>query len=295
MSEHTNKPEESDSATYAKVTAQSQLVNGLARLFDSGDYSDLTIKCADDEWKVHRSVLCPRSTFFANACKEGFREGVSHVIELKEDDPALLREFLVACYTCSYDDSAGRENQLDFHARMYGMADKYDVPFLKELSKSMFHAQIKGPIDMPPFLKAVQSIYTTTLSSDRGLRDLLIPALKTHRHTLNKDDGFSDLIKSGLADGEFAADVIAALSQLLDPKPGLVQFCDLHAPFPSLSTFCQACKKHLGAQAELGDPQVGSPQMAQSQSSPRWNIPSASLGPSMPARGGRNGRARRGA
>ena len=43
-----------------------------------------------------------------------------HVIEPKEDDPALVREVLQACYTCSYDDTVGGDNKLDFkmHACM---------------------------------------------------------------------------------------------------------------------------------------------------------------------------------
>ena len=102
---------------------------------------------------------------------------------------------------------------------MYGLADKYDIPFLKELSKGRFQARLDGVMDIPRFLTAVQTIYTTTLGSDRGLRDLVVPVLKKHRSALNKNERFLDLIKSGLADGDFAADVIAALSQLPDPKP----------------------------------------------------------------------------
>ncbi|CAF9907283.1 hypothetical protein IMSHALPRED_005490 [Imshaugia aleurites] len=215
---------------HAKITAQAQFAMGPARLFNSGDYFDLTVKCVDHEWKVHRAVLCPRSKFFTNACKDGFQEGISHVIELKEDDPALLNELLTACYRCDYDDTVSGNNKLDFNARMYALADKYDIPFLKELSKDMFRAQLiqvqlNGVMDIPLFLSAVRTIYTTTLGSDRSLRDLLVPVLEEHSSTLNQDDRFLDLLRSNLGDGDFAVDVIATMSQLLKPKPPLVYWC----------------------------------------------------------------------
>lgn len=131
------------------------------------------------------------------------------------------------------------------------MADKYDIPFLKDLSTATFQAQLDGSIMVTPrFLKAVKTIYTTTLSSDRRLRDLLIPVLQQHRNALNRDAGFLDLIKSGFADGDFALDCIAALSKLQEPKPERVYFCpdcNGHAPSESKLIPCHrsACGKWM--------------------------------------------------
>ena len=138
---------------------------------------------------------------------------------MKEDDPTLLRETLKACYTGRYDDCFGGNNKLAFNARMYAMADKYDISVLRDLSKGMFTARLNSPFNILHFLDAVQIVYTSTLNSDRGLRDLLVPVLKKQRALLNKSDMFLDLVKSGFANGDFTADVIGALSQLVEVAP----------------------------------------------------------------------------
>ena len=34
------------------------------RLLESGKYSDLTLRCDDCEWEVHRTIVCAHSTLF---------------------------------------------------------------------------------------------------------------------------------------------------------------------------------------------------------------------------------------
>lgn len=46
-------------------------------LWTSQKYSDMTIRCGSKEYKVHRSVICPRSTFFAAACNGEFMVSIS--------------------------------------------------------------------------------------------------------------------------------------------------------------------------------------------------------------------------
>ncbi len=59
---------------------QKDLLSALNNLFSSSKYSDLTVRCGPDEYKVHRSILCLRSEFFAAACDGGFKVSKNGVL-----------------------------------------------------------------------------------------------------------------------------------------------------------------------------------------------------------------------
>ena len=47
-------------------------LSNMEDLFGSSKYSDLTISCGSDEYKVHRAIICQLSDFFATACDGAF-------------------------------------------------------------------------------------------------------------------------------------------------------------------------------------------------------------------------------
>ncbi|KAM3546351.1 hypothetical protein ARSEF1564_000839 [Beauveria bassiana] len=74
----------------------------FTRLFDEGAYSDLTIVCGDDRYRVHKAIVCPRSKFFASACNGPFQEGESGVVHLPEDDPLAIKMMIHYFYHLDY-------------------------------------------------------------------------------------------------------------------------------------------------------------------------------------------------
>jgi hypothetical protein len=46
---------------------------GQLKLLQSGDFSDFTILCRDQEFRVHRVVICAESDFFITMCKSAFK------------------------------------------------------------------------------------------------------------------------------------------------------------------------------------------------------------------------------
>lgn len=96
---------------------------------------------------------------------------------------------------------------------MYAIADKYNVPLLKDLACEKFAAVLKDvqttrQFNLIDFVDAIEIIYTSTLSSYRGLRDAILPTLLTFKDELRKNQGFVDLITSNLGEGDFALEVI---------------------------------------------------------------------------------------
>ncbi len=43
------------------------------RLYRNGAYSDLVVESADKQYRVHKAVVCTRSSFFAAACEGPFK------------------------------------------------------------------------------------------------------------------------------------------------------------------------------------------------------------------------------
>lgn len=70
-------------------------------MLTSSKYSDLTITCGSDTYKVHKAIVCSQSTFFDNADKFGGKETTENKVDLPEDDPAVIK--LMVQYICEGD------------------------------------------------------------------------------------------------------------------------------------------------------------------------------------------------
>jgi len=79
-----------------------ELRSALASLFECGKYSDLTIVCGSKRYSVHRVLLATRSTFFEGACRGGFQESSTGVIDLTEDDAEAVEHMVHYFYHLDY-------------------------------------------------------------------------------------------------------------------------------------------------------------------------------------------------
>lgn len=74
------------------------------------------------------------------------------------------------------------------HAKVYAIAEKYGIAGLKTLARKKFAHQIELHIASDELPEACQEAYETTVDTDRGLRDIVIQAFRTHPElSLRKD------------------------------------------------------------------------------------------------------------
>ncbi|KAI7505191.1 hypothetical protein KC347_g8081 [Hortaea werneckii] len=195
---------------------QRALNEALQRMLKTGEYSDLTIKCGDRTFQVHKNIICARSDYFAAACKPGaFKEGATGTIELQssadpnaaKDDPSLddpdavklMIDFLylhdyVAIETC-FSETPNSSNKRTLgatggdagsimHAKVYALGSKYQIPSLQSTSLKKFEAAVALAWDSEEFVHAVHLVHTTTPDADKSLRDVTARVILEHDEEL---------------------------------------------------------------------------------------------------------------
>ncbi|KAL8967638.1 MAG: hypothetical protein Q9183_002821 [Haloplaca sp. 2 TL-2023] len=187
--------------------AQKVFLRQLVLVKEMEDYHDLIISCEGRQWKVHRVV-----------------EGETQCIELKEEDPNMVDALVDYLYCFDYTDGrqiqstvqSSGSNTLSINANMYIIGDKYNLRDLKTLAKQKFQTALSSSWNKENLPDVIRTIYDNTLSSDRALRDCLIPILESQKTVLRAREAFMQLVSSH---GEFAIDLIDAWADLSPPNP----------------------------------------------------------------------------
>ncbi|KAK5170575.1 uncharacterized protein LTR77_005163 [Saxophila tyrrhenica] len=122
---------------------------------------------------------------------------------LSEDKPQLLRTRSSSVPSLAYDSESDEESSdidelpeaepshLLLHTRVYALAEKYDIPSLKQLAKKKFEMEMACYFDSPELAEAIEDVYCSTIDSDRGLRDVVIEAFKAHPELESTQDVYA--------------------------------------------------------------------------------------------------------
>ncbi|KAI4622193.1 hypothetical protein J4E83_004933 [Alternaria metachromatica] len=221
--------------------ARNQLHLTFKNLLASGEFSDLTVTCGPDSYKVHKNVVCSRAEFFSRAVKFGGKETEQGSVDLPEDEPAIVKLMMQYIYEGEYDPTLpdnrlsnsmqpechhtcrgftcglcyvaptaptalpipGSPTQLMVHAKLYEIADKYDVVGLKELVIEKFKRACHSFWNDPSFAAAAHHVFSTTPEHDKGLRDIVSKTIAEHMTELVKKPEVEALLTefNGLAFG----------------------------------------------------------------------------------------------
>lgn len=91
------------------------------------------------------------------------------------------------------EESTESESHLLLHTQVYALAEKYDIPALKQLARHKFEMSAACYYDAPELANAIEYVYTSTVDSDRGLRDVILQLFRSHPQLANTQDIFAVL------------------------------------------------------------------------------------------------------
>jgi hypothetical protein len=131
----------------AENEAMKELKSSLERLYRTREYSDLVVSCKGKEYHVHKAVLCPRSDFFAAACREGFKEGREARIDLPEDDPRIVEIMVFYFYHLDYMNGFGNDfGAFEDHIHIKKDAEPYmpDVKLVEQPESAPIEFNTEG-------------------------------------------------------------------------------------------------------------------------------------------------------
>jgi len=77
---------------------------------------------------------------------------------------------------------------LMIHARVYALAEKYDIPSLKHIAKQKLEMAMACNYDSPDLPLAIEEVYCSTIDTDRGLRDIVCEAFRCHPQLASTPD-----------------------------------------------------------------------------------------------------------
>ena len=124
------------------------------------------------------------------------QEAVSGEYEIAEQSPAMVRRMIDYFYRGNYNDGNGPRLPLDFcdekpncsndnelpalciHARMFALADMYQVEGLRNLAVTKYGEELNQGPSIKDILDSIPDVYQLTPSSVRTLRDKAVLALR---------------------------------------------------------------------------------------------------------------------
>ncbi|GAB7341439.1 hypothetical protein MBLNU457_7680t1 [Dothideomycetes sp. NU457] len=186
--------------------ARSELTEAYSDLLVKGVYRDGSVK----EYKSHKVIVCPQSTWFAVACRNGtFREGESGVITVPlgvgpdSDDGTddgntfhyMMQFFYTDNYTPGVDDHHPGEEGLAAHALVYAIAEKYDVAGLRELARKKYNRRLYEMWKNSEMARAISIINNSIAPEVKGLKQVTADEVARYLGRLIDDSEICDSLQ----------------------------------------------------------------------------------------------------
>lgn len=113
------------------------LRTGLKGVFDSKEYTDVTLKVENESFKCHRVILSIMSPFFSRMFSAGMRESSQETVEIIGFSPSIVKDCLLFIYTLGEGNPEFVNTWEDLlHASTYFQIDSLQVICETEISST---------------------------------------------------------------------------------------------------------------------------------------------------------------
>ncbi|TLD09636.1 hypothetical protein PspLS_11701, partial [Pyricularia sp. CBS 133598] len=150
------------SAAPASVPTQIQAMI----IYLTGDSLDITIASATRNYPVHRAI-----------------EDFESVITLHDNEPLVVDMMLQYFYLLDYNAPG-----LLLHAKVYAITDNYTIAGLKALAVVKFKSSVGEAWNTEDFLDAAIETYSSTIDTDRDMRNAVIETFARRKELLEPDE-----------------------------------------------------------------------------------------------------------
>jgi len=148
--------------------------------------------CASPSFLTTFNIPAGKRGLFPHTCMRGCKQKVcAHHecgVDCQRDCESMVCTDDCAQVEARADVPEGNESQLPVHSKMYTIADKYDVPGLKQLAREKFSQATKRFWKADEFMVAAEHAYTTTMDEDEGLRAIVRDTLEKNKEMLGRPD-----------------------------------------------------------------------------------------------------------
>ncbi|XP_049961985.1 protein roadkill-like [Schistocerca serialis cubense] len=160
-----------------------RVTDDLAALLESGQLSDVKLRAVDAEFQTHRTVLSARSPVFSAMLRHDTQEARDGIVHIKDVEADVLREVLRFIYT---DSTPLLEKMAD---RLLVVADKYDLPQLKEL------CEVELAKNLTVDNAAATAVIALSHSCDI-LKQSVVSFVKRHRVPIMDSKGWAEALRN---------------------------------------------------------------------------------------------------
>ncbi|KAK3069900.1 hypothetical protein LTR53_011410 [Teratosphaeriaceae sp. CCFEE 6253] len=207
----------------ASVHQEARLAD-IAKLMVTEAYSDLTIVCAGQEFKVHKAIMCSASTVMAAECDNDMREKKSGIITYQVGSVDRIEATPADCEAPGSDSSVPPETldseatapcdvnrKLMAHARVFGIGAYYDIPRLRTIAAEKFDRAAAAGWEISDLIDVVKEVHIRSCPSQPELRNVLRRHALARVEELTKDNGFMTQLAEMEEVQDFAADMLRSI------------------------------------------------------------------------------------